>query len=79
MVSDVRGEVIPGANIFLVNTYDGASSDEQGKFEFETTETGSQLLAVKFIGYKEFKSQMEILVAKDITCTDIDLKKRSMN
>ena len=60
MVSDVRGEVIPGANIFLTNTYDGASSNEQGKFEFETTETGSQLLTVKYIGYKEFNSQIEI-------------------
>ncbi len=60
VVADARGEVIPGANIFLINTYDGGSSDEHGKFEFGTTETGSQLLAVKFIGYKEFKTQIEI-------------------
>lgn len=66
VVSDVRGKVIPGANIFLVDTYDGASSDEEGTFEFKTTESGNKLLAAKFIGYKEFRR--EILVSnQDVT------------
>lgn len=60
VISDDHGGVIVGANIFLVNTYDGASSDANGKFEFETTETGNKLLTAKFIGYKEFNTSINI-------------------
>ncbi|HPH47009.1 MAG TPA: TonB-dependent receptor, partial [Chryseolinea sp.] len=59
-VNDKHGEAIPGANIFLEDAYDGASSDEEGKFQFTTTETGIKILVVKFIGYKEFKQNIEL-------------------
>src|SRR6188768_3301730 len=59
-IVDDHGEAIPMANIILVDTYDGTSSDTEGKFEFTTSETGRKVLAVKFIGYKEF--QQEVLL-----------------
>src|SRR5690242_9081318 len=59
-ITDDHGEAIPMANIILIDTYDGTSSDAGGNFEFTTTETGSKVLAVKFIGYKEF--QQEVLL-----------------
>jgi hypothetical protein len=52
-VTDQKGEPIPMANVILVDTYDGASSDVDGNFEFTTLETGSKILSVRFIGYKE--------------------------
>ena len=52
-VKDERKEPIAGANIILLNTYDGASSDVNGFFEFSSTETGNQVLVVRFIGYKD--------------------------
>ena len=45
-VSDTKGTPIEGANIYLEGTYDGASSDAEGKFNFETSETGTQNLIV---------------------------------
>src|SRR5690242_18572375 len=53
-VTDNRGEGIPMANVILQDTYDGTTTDADGKFEFTTTETGSKVLVVKFIGYKDF-------------------------
>ena len=67
-VTDSHGEAVPGANIFLMDTYDGASSDADGNFQFTTTETGDKILSVKFIGYKEFKQNIT-LNGKSISIT----------
>jgi hypothetical protein len=40
-VKSTKGLPIANANILLKNTYDGASSDKDGKFEFTTSEKGS--------------------------------------
>ena len=40
-----------GANIYLRDTYDGATSDADGRFSFETEETGLQTLDAKYLGY----------------------------
>jgi hypothetical protein len=53
-ITDNRGDAIPMANVILQDTYDGTSTDTEGKFEFTTTESGSKILVVKFIGYKDF-------------------------
>lgn len=57
-IMDVQGAPIPMANIFLQDTYDGTSSDENGGFEFASTEKGSQTLVAKIIGFKEFRKQI---------------------
>jgi len=44
-------EPIIGANIFLQDTYDGATSDAEGNFQFDTEESGAQVLLVKYLGY----------------------------
>lgn len=52
IVKDTKGETIPGANIYLKDTFDGVNSQVDGTFSFETEETGDQVLVVSFIGYK---------------------------
>lgn len=52
LVTDERGEAIPGANVSIRNSYDGASTDATGAFQFSTAETGSQVLIITFVGYK---------------------------
>ena len=47
-----NGERIAGANIVIVNTYDGVSTDTAGRFKFTTTEIGKQLIRSTAIGYK---------------------------
>jgi hypothetical protein len=60
VVKDSHGASIPGANVFLMNTYDGASSEANGAFEFSTAETGKHSLVVKYIGYKDFEQEINL-------------------
>ncbi|SKC56008.1 TonB-dependent receptor [Ohtaekwangia koreensis] len=67
-VVDERGAGIPLANVILVDTYDGTSSDTEGNFEFTTTETGTKILLVKFVGYKDSQHEV-VLEGKPVTVT----------
>lgn len=59
-VLDEKGEPIPGANIMIVGSYDGASSALDGTFSFETSEKGDQLLTVSFVGYKTYQQEVHL-------------------
>ncbi|MRT94142.1 carboxypeptidase-like regulatory domain-containing protein, partial [Ancylomarina sp. 16SWW S1-10-2] len=50
-VYDKKGNPIPGANIYIENTYDGASSDIDGFFSFRSKTMGNQTLVVSCIGF----------------------------
>lgn len=52
MVTDKSGNTIEGVNVYLDGTYDGASTDNQGKFLFTTTETGMQTLKISYLAYE---------------------------
>lgn len=56
-----KGEPIPGVNIYIENTYDGASSDGDGNFSFQTSEKENQQLIASFIGYKSWKKEIELV------------------
>ena len=66
-VTDQKGKPVPGANIYLDGTYDGATSSETGEFSFETTTTGNQTLVVSFLLYETFKKEIEVTNYKDQT------------
>ncbi len=51
-VVDERGGPIPGANISVKGSYDGASTDSKGMFSFPSTASGEQILTVTFVGFK---------------------------
>ena len=57
-----KGEPLPGVNIFIENTYDGASSDADGHFSFTTSEKGLQTLKATFIGFKPWQFKFSIPV-----------------
>lgn len=59
-VNDGNGKAIPGANVLIADSYDGASTDEHGRFEFTTLEKGNQTLVVRFVGYKTSNIQLDI-------------------
>ncbi len=61
LISNADGEALPGVNVFLVDTYDGTSTDDQGKFEFSTTEKGERTLQATFVGFKPYKQQIKIV------------------
>lgn len=51
-VVDSNQQPVPGANVYLKDTYDGASTDAVGNFSFSTSETGERILVVSFMGYQ---------------------------
>jgi len=58
------GEQLIGANIYLKDSYDGATSDINGHFSFETLETGNQTIMVSFMGF--YTIEQEMLIAGDM-------------
>lgn len=59
-VTDSKGLPIMGANVYLLGTYDGSSSDQNGGFVFNTEATGEQILTISFLSYEtlEYKAQV---------------------
>ncbi|WP_310392203.1 carboxypeptidase-like regulatory domain-containing protein [Hymenobacter sp.] len=51
-VRDGDGQPLPGVNVFLKTTFDGASTDSLGRFRFRSGAAGPLPLVVTFIGYE---------------------------
>jgi vitamin B12 transporter len=51
-VLDAAGRPLPGANVFLKTTFDGATTDSLGRFAFATTAAGTLPLVVTLLGYE---------------------------
>ncbi len=51
-VVDTKNEPILGANVYLEGTYDGATTDDKGKFSFTTEENGRQSLIISFLSFE---------------------------
>ena len=52
-VRDAAGQPLPGVNVFLKTTFDGASTDSLGRFAFRTDHAAGPLtLVATFIGYE---------------------------
>ena len=49
---DAAGHPLPGANVFLKTTFDGATIDSLGRFSFATSAAGSLPLVITLIGYE---------------------------
>ncbi|MCF6352391.1 MAG: TonB-dependent receptor [Cyclobacteriaceae bacterium] len=53
LITDQSGQPLIGANVFVKDTYDGASTDVNGKYTFETSAKGEIILVATYIGYEE--------------------------
>ncbi|MEP2936685.1 MAG: TonB-dependent receptor [Gilvibacter sp.] len=49
-----------GANVYVKNSYDGATTNEQGVFDFTTTTTGSQILVIQYLGFETIEHSIDI-------------------
>ncbi len=64
-----KGESMIGANVFILNTYDGAMVDIDGYFFFNTLVTDTQTLIVSYIGHEEFSLRLSVLKMHDLNIT----------
>ena len=77
-VMDKKKTPLLGANVYLDGTYDGATTNENGEFSFETFETGVQTLVVSFVSYIDYVSvqdvstfnNLEIVLKEDVNTLD---------
>ncbi len=53
VVTDKKGEALLGVNVYVKGTYDGATTDLEGRFSFETSATDSLTLIASSIGYHQ--------------------------
>ncbi len=60
IVSLEKGDPLPGVNAYLLGTYDGATSNENGEFQFKTTKTGQSVLQVEYMGFETFSRMVEL-------------------
>jgi outer membrane cobalamin receptor len=66
IVTDKSQQPITGANVYLEGTYDGASSDEEGRFEFTTSEAGMHKLIISYMSYETKVINKEVESLKDL-------------
>jgi CarboxypepD_reg-like domain len=57
-VVDEKGHGLPGANVSLKGSYDGATADAEGNFQFKTSEKGEQVLNCSFVGYETYNHRV---------------------
>jgi hypothetical protein len=60
LITNQNNEPLPGANVYLKDTYDGVSSGTDGTFSFTTDEKGEGILVVSFIGYKTYSQTVQL-------------------
>lgn len=60
IITDSKNQPILGVNIYLEGTYNGSTTDLEGKFSFSTTESGNVILIASFIGYEEYRFEADV-------------------
>ncbi len=63
-ILDEKGIPLPGANVFIKGSFDGTSSGVSGEFEFESSESGDQLLVVSMMGFKSRELPIKLSESK---------------
>jgi hypothetical protein len=59
-VTDNSNTPLPGANIYIKDTYDGVTSKEDGSYSFKSTEKGEITLVASFVGYHTFEKKITL-------------------
>lgn len=59
-VTDEKGNPLPFVNIFEENTYNGTTTNEQGRFEINIKTPGNHTLLFQYLGYKTAKQMITL-------------------
>ena len=69
VVTQKNGTPIEGANVYLDGTYDGATTNTEGKFLFTTDQEGVQTLIVSYISFEELMMAADVTQMKNLSLT----------
>ena len=59
-ITDDKGITLPAVSVFVENTYNGTSSNEQGNYELNVKTTGNYTIIFQYLGYKTVKKSLSI-------------------
>ncbi len=57
-VTDNQGKTLPAVNIFIEDTYNATSSNENGDYDLNVTKTGNYTVVFQFLGFKTKKEKV---------------------
>lgn len=84
VVKDSAGETIPGANVFWMNTAEGATTDGEGRFSIHKPDR-SHMLVVSFIGYgndtvhvDRADQQLEVVLREGLDLGEVSIVTRKL-
>lgn len=60
VIKDNKNKPIAGASISIQDSYDGATSDSSGRYQFSTDEKGQQVLVISYLGYKPIEQSIQL-------------------
>jgi hypothetical protein len=56
-----NGEALPGANVFIENTYLGSSTNQSGYYVIPRLPVGEYFIICDYMGYKNFRKKIQII------------------
>ena len=59
-ITDIDNNPIPYVNIYIENSYEGTTSNENGDYELALSKAGSYKVVFQFLGYKTQTSSIDI-------------------
>ena len=59
-ITDDKGITLPAVSIFVENTYNGTSSNENGSYELNVKSAGNYTIVFQYLGYKTVKKSVSI-------------------
>lgn len=71
-VLDEKNQALPGVNVYIKGSFDGSSTDTEGKFSFTTSEKGTQLIVFSMMGFSSLE-QVITLGEKEVSLPDVFL------
>lgn len=60
LVTDAQYVPLPSANVYLKDTYDGASTDLDGKYVFSSSEKGEGTLVASYVGFQTVEKKISL-------------------
>lgn len=77
-VLNTKNRPLPYVNVYLLNTTDGAMTNEKGKFSFVARSKKNIILIASMIGYKKYKKRIKLLNQEKVVNIQIFLKQKAV-
>lgn len=59
-ITDQKKEALPGVNVYIKDSYDGATTNADGVFSFTTSDTGTVTIIASFIGFEQVERKVKL-------------------